>query len=380
MVMTLTQDEALGRPNCLEVDLGAIAHNTGLTRKMAGPDTRIFAALKANAYGFGLVEVARTVLAAGADALAMVDVEDAIELREHGIRAPILLYAGNLATNAFARAIEQYDLIPSVVDADAAMAYSSLVSRPIKTFVKVDVGLERNGTPAESTLDLIKVVCDLPHLKVEGVYTHMHMPAEGGTEDYMQWQYDRFIGALKRLRDEKIDVPVQMAASSSILRMTGGMMLNAIDPGHVLYGLTPPGTAKLAIPFQPAFRALKSRLVQVKEIRRTDFVEQAPFDIKGVHRMGVFPMGRADGIAALNCGQVLLHGRRARMLGRPSLEHSRVDLTAIPEAAAGDEVVIIGSQGQAELSLHEVMAHQGMERDLALALEVRSSVRRAYSR
>jgi alanine racemase len=67
------------------------------------------------------------------------------------------------------------------------------------------------------------------------------------------------------------------------------------------------------------------------------------------------------------------------MLGRPSLEHSRVDLTAIPEAAAGDEVVIIGSQGQAELSLHEVMAHQGMERDLAAALEVRSSVRRAYS-
>jgi len=374
--MTIEDDATSA--NYFEVDLGAIAHNSAEVRRLAGDQTRIFAAVKANAYGFGVGEVADVVLASGADALALVEVSDAVELRRRGIRQPILLYSGSLASRHVVRACDDYGLMPTLADWTGSAAYSSLASRPVKAFVKVDVGLERNGVAPEEAVEFIKRILRLPRIEIEGVYTHFHVPPELESSEYIDWQFQRLMSVLRALRAEGIDVPVQMAASSSVLRMTRYMMLNAIDPGHALYGLTAPGRDEVHLELRPAFGKLGTRLTQVKEFRRAEFAERLPFEAAGVTRIGVVPFGQAHGMAGLNCGRVLVHGRRVEILGSPHVEHTRLDLTAVPDASVGDEVVIIGCQGAAEIQPREVMVHQGMDRDMRLALEVRESVPRIY--
>jgi len=364
--------------NYFEVDLGAIAHNTAQVRRLAGNETRIYAAVKANAYGFGVGEVADVVLASGADALALVEVADAVELRRRGIRQPMLLYSGSLATNHVIRACDEYGLMPTLVDWTGSAAYSSLASRPLKAFVKVDVGLERNGVASEAAVDLVKGIRKLPRIEIEGVYTHLHMPPELESSEYIDWQFQRFVNVLRALRADGINLPIQMAASSAVIRMTRDMMLNAIDPGHALYGLTAPGREQVQLELRPAFGKLGTHLTQVKEFRRAEFAGRLPFEAASVTRIGVVPFGQAHGMAALNCGQVLVHGRRVGILGTPHVEHTRLDLSAVPDAGVGDEVVIMGCQGAAEIQPREVMAHQRMDRDMRLALEVRESVPRIY--
>src|SRR5258707_8154500 len=137
------------RPNRFEIDLGAIAQFPRNMRGLVGRGLTIFAALKCNAYGFGLVPVARTILAAGGDALSLVDRANAIELRRAGITAPILVYPGSVATPEAVRAVEAFDLIPSLIDLPSAAFYSRLAARTLRVAVKVDIGQERLGFPPE---------------------------------------------------------------------------------------------------------------------------------------------------------------------------------------------------------------------------------------
>src|SRR5262249_55522525 len=128
------------RPNRFEIDLGAIAQYARNIRGLVGPDATVFAALKCDGYGFGLVPVARTVLAAGVNAISVVDRADAIALREAGIKAPILTYPGGLATPEAVAAAETYDLIPTLIDLDSARVYSRHATRTLRIAVKIDCG------------------------------------------------------------------------------------------------------------------------------------------------------------------------------------------------------------------------------------------------
>lgn len=374
----LAIDTQLTRPNVFDIDLAAIAENTLAVRAAVGPNVRLFAALKANAYGFGLVEVAESVLSSGADGLSMAELNDAIRLREKGVTAPILLYGGNLASPQVVAATERYNLFPTLLDLKSAQAFSDQAQHQVDVFVKVDVGLERLGLPPNSTLGFVKALRKMPRLRLMGVYAHMHIVEGPNSEPYARWQFERFESVLEELRLAGAEAPITMAASSAVLLSTNSMTLNAVDPGHLLYGLVPGGPVLENIPLRPAFSSLRSQLIQVKEWRRDGWPELAPFDPDGIDRIGILPIGRSDGMVSLNSGWVLVNGQRVRMLGRPSLEHTRIDLTHAPKALVGDEVVIIGHQGAQEITTGEVIAHQGHNVPVALALEVRQSVRRRY--
>jgi alanine racemase len=150
-----------------------------------------------------------------------------------------------------------------------------------------------------------------------------------------------------------------LAASPFVLRFPH-TYLNAVDPGRMLYGITFPGETE-PVPLRPALRALTTRLIAVKELApRERFAEQAPFPVTGPMRLGVVPMGSADGLRWLHAGRVLVRGRAVPLIGAPSLEHARIDLTAVPDAAVGDEVVIIGRQGDLEITPAEVAARHGL--------------------
>src|SRR5438093_4025928 len=165
---------AAHRPNALVVDLDAIAGNVATVREIVGPATTIFGAVKANGYGFGLPEVAEALLVGGANALSLADPADAIRIREAGIDAPILLYGGVLPDPSVARLLDEHELTCTIGDVEAARAWSSACAGELRVFLKVDVGLERLGVPAEGAEAFARAVRQLPGIRIDGVYTHLH--------------------------------------------------------------------------------------------------------------------------------------------------------------------------------------------------------------
>jgi alanine racemase len=366
------------RPNVLEVDLDAIAHNVCSLRRQVGNSVRLYAALKANAYGFGIERVADTVVGAGASGIALVDVEHALALRRRGLGAPIVLYGGTPADAELVAVIEEFDLTPTLLDRDDIQTYDRYATRRLAGFLKLDVGLERLGSSPEDIASISAQLRSLRHVELGGAYTHLHVPPDLEEDSpYLEWQFGRFTQALEGLRQQSLEPPIRMAASSAVLMQTDGMHLNAIDPGHLLFGMYPAGPRHIQLDLRPALRTLKSRLVQVKAVQRPAFVEHAPFPLRPAMRIGVFPFGISDGMQHAHCGQVLVQGKRAGVLGI-SLEHTRVDLTDV-DAGRGDEVVIVGRQGADEITPAEVLAHQRQHIPSALSLAVHGSVPRSYT-
>ena len=205
---------------------------------------------------------------------------------------------------------------------------------------------------------------------------HPNVPAKGRAEEALAWQFRRFVAVCEGLEQAGIEVPLKVVASSKVLRFAGtAMALNAVDPGAALFSALNPDDATDEC--QP-FHALKSQLIQVRDVSRTEFLEEAPFAIAPGMRIGVMPIGYSDGLHRLHCGEVLVRGVRVPILAAPSLEYTRVDLTQVPAAAVGDEVVIIGTQDGQRISPEEVVKKQGASRVPDLALEVRPSIPRIY--
>lgn len=369
--------------NRLEVDLGAIAGNVREIRRAIGTKPRMFAVVKGNAYGLGAVQVATTALANGADALALVHTGDAVALREAGVDAPILLYGGTLGDRRQVQVAEQRDLTATVVDFESASFHSRFAESCVRVFVEVDAGLERLGIPAEEAAHTIARILALPRLRVDGIYTHLRVEGVYGdryhpsTARFVSWQYDRFSRVLEQLDRSGIAIPITMAASSPLVRLSSSMNLNAVDTGRLIYGIVPEVPAGVALRLRPAFRSLKSRLIQIKDIHRTEFVEEAGFSVRDVRKIGVIPMGLADGLADTTCGEVLVRGTRHAIVGT-FLEHARIDLTGAGGARVGDEVVIVGEGGGQCITTEEVFAHQGVRMPAGLGVLVRGSVKRVY--
>ena len=368
----------LGRPNRFEVNLNAIAHNARAIRRFVGPSCTIFAALKANGYGYGIATVAPVLIAAGVDGISLVSVSDAVALRQRGIEAPILLYPGAPLSGSNIAAIEEHALMPTVLDLDAADLLSARARRTLRVFVKIEVGLERLGIEPADAQRFIQALAQLPRLIVHGVYAHMHV-RDNLPLAYLDWQFGKFTAVLAQLEAAGIEVPVRMTASTAVLEAASTRMnLNAIDPGRVWFGLDKGGPGLQTLDLRPAFVALKTALVQAKSVRREAFQDVAPFALREGMRIGVLPIGRFDGMVSLCCSHVLVRGVRVPILATPSIEHTRIDLTDVSDARAGDEVIIIGHQGDSEISPDEVAACQGLQSPGMLALAIRETVPRVY--
>ena len=339
------------RPTTFEIDLDAAAHNVRVVREMVGPARKIYAVIKADGYGHGAVEMGETFLAHGADALGVADLGEGIRLRRRGVTAPILVYPNSLpeaAPDALA-----HGLTPTVVDLESARAYAEAATGPCELFVKIDVGLERLGVVPEGAVKLVTAMLELPNLRLGGLCAHPHAPG-GADGAYADWQLGRFTAVVDELEARGVRVPIRLLAASPFVLRYPQSYLNAVDPGRMLYGMTMKDE-HAPTPLRPTFHALATRVIALKEITpRERFADMAPFPVSAPMRLGVIPMGLADGLLWLHADRVLVRGRPAPILATPSLEHTRIDLTAIPDAQVGDEVVIIGRQGGAEITLAEV--------------------------
>lgn len=345
------------RPTTLEVDLAAAAGNVRAVRRLVGAGRTLFAVVKADGYGFGASEMGAVFLRHGADALAVADLAEGVRLRERGITAPVLVYPNALP--GAAPAALAHGLVPTLVDLEGARAYAEAASGPCEVFVKVDVGLERLGVPAEQAVKTILAMLELRHLRLGGICAHPHAEVDGDPA-YAEWQLGRFTGIVDELEARGVRVPVRLLAATPWVLRFPHTYLNAVDPGRMLYGITFPGETP-PVPLRPVLRALTARLIAVKELApRERFADHAPFPLAAPMRLGVIPMGSADGLRWLHAGRVLVRGHAAPIVGAPSLEHTRIDLTNVPGAAVGDEVVVIGRRGDLEISPAEIAARHGL--------------------
>jgi alanine racemase len=372
----LTANVSATRPNAVEVDLDAITHNVRALRSEVGPATKIYGAVKANGYGFGLPRVAEAIVAGGGDGFGLSDPEDALRIRRAGIDAPILLYGGMLPGPEAAAFSRRWDLMFPVGELDAAIAVRGTLRRPTQVVVEVDVGLERLGVGVEQAAALVKDVSTLPGIRLMGITTHLHGI---GPPDYLEWQLARFKEVVDALAADGIAPELRLAESSATLGIGSHPCFNAVDPGHLLYGLLPRGRTDRPAWMRNALIRITSHLLQVKGVDRQEFASESPVVQEEPARIGVIPMGIADGLRALSCGEVLVRGRRCRLVGNLSLEHARVDLSDVPDAERGDEVVVVGTQGEREITPAEVEQVNGLASS-GLVLAAAASVPRIYLR
>lgn len=351
-----------GERGSFEIDLVAVAANVRAVRALVGRDVWLCAALKADAYGFGLVPVARAVKRAGADAIGAGSIVDGIRLRDAGIRGPVLVYGGDVLTEKAIHVAEGNRLTVTVHDARSLKACTRQARAKLDVMLEVDSGAGRLGFDPQSAIDAIDALKRTPALRLRGLYTHMSVPARAA-HAALREQMRRFA----QVADGYPSL-LTMAASSRVLDLAPDMRLNAVDVGRAVYGLLPRRGGRLGHRLRPALARLASTLVAVKTPPGS------------AARIGVIPFGRAGGMASLSAGHVLLSGRRARVIGEPSLEHTRIDLTRHPRARVGDEVVIVGRQRGAEITVEDVLRAHPELPPTGVGLAVGPSVLRVYRR
>ena len=336
-----------------EINLDAIAHNVQQIKEFVGDDVTLIASVKANAYGHGLRPVARAALDAGATWLAVHRIQAAIALREAGIQAPILLL-GHIPTSGI-KLVLQHALTPTLVDWETAQALSSHADQPINVHVKVDTGMSRYGMEPERAVDFVRYVYELPNVVVQGLFSHFVSADEADLKPARQ-QYRRFREILDDLHNQGYEIPMPHMCNSAGTITLPEAHLTAVRPGLLIYGMAPSEESTPRFPLRRAL-TLKSTVIHVRTLPAGSSISYGQtYTTRVPMRAALVSLGYGDGYPRYisNRGAVLIRGQRAPIRGRICMDQFVVDVSDIPGVRLGDEVVAIGTQGNATLSPAEV--------------------------
>jgi len=340
----------------IEVDLDAIAHNVRTLKEFIGPSVELFAVIKANAYGHGLVPVAQTVLKHGVSRLAVGRLGEGLELRQAGITAPVLALCYLMPDEL--RVAVECDLVPAVGEMESALVVSELGAarrKPVPVHVKIDTGMGRYGVMPDEAVAFFNQIATLPGLVVEGIFTHF-ASAEARDKTFTREQFQIFQDVLAELSAAGHPMPLLHAANSAAALDLPETHLDAVRSGLALYGLYPSDEVSHALPLKPAL-TLKSHVASVRQLPagasisygRT-FITPRPMPV------ALVPIGYGDGYHRLlsNRGAVLINGRRAPIVGRVCMDQVVVDTSGCGPVALNDEVVLIGEQGNERITVEEI--------------------------
>lgn len=342
-----------------EIDLDAIATNVRFFVDRAGLTAGVMAVVKANAYGHGAVMVARAAVAAGASWLAVATVDEGCQLRAAGLAAPILVLAPSHPEEADAAV--RADLTLAVADLPGAAAVAAAVrGGAARVHVEVDTGLNRFGIPHTVAAAQIARIAALPGLRLDGVYTHF-ATADEADQGFHDLQQARFGAVLDDLESLGIAVP-QIHQDNSAGALGGpGPRVTLIRPGVALYGMSPSDE----VPAPPQLRSvlrLRSRVARILDLAPGDSVSYGrTFVATRPMRAALIPLGYADGYrrSLSSRGVMLLGGRRAPVLGRVCMDQTVIALPEGISAEIGNEVVVIGAQGEEQISADELAVLAG---------------------
>lgn len=350
------------RCTAAHVHLDAVRHNLRAVQAMLAADAAlnreagagpvvppdIIAVVKANAYGHGAVDVARTLETAGAQMLAVADIEEGMELRESGITMPILVFGALSVSDV--DGLFTHRLTPTISSPGAGRALERAAHARRTTLpyhLKIDTGLNRLGFRHDNLRRTLPALLSSPVLSLEAVYTHFASADEpdAGSVEAQRLAFDTAWADLLACGAGPVR---RHAANSAALLRDSRLWFDAVRPGLLLYGMAP-GALHSAMDLRPAM-TLTSRVVAVKGVRAGEAVGYGGrFTAQRPTTLAVVPAGYADGLDRRleGRGAVLIRGRRAPIVGAVSMDMLTADVTGIPDVSPGDEVVLLGSQGDA---------------------------------
>lgn len=339
------------RPSWLEIDSSILANNISIIRQNLPDDVALMAVVKADAYGHGAVMAARTAVFNGADYLAVASMAEALELRDAGIEAPILVLSYT-PSEAVPQAL-RHNITVTIFDLEQAKQYdraSRGVEGKLKYHVKIDTGMGRLGLFPDEAIHTFRHLNTLQNLDLEGIYTHFSS-AESDPE-YTAEQVDVFKMVVRPLRASGFQFKYIHASNSPGMLGDKENLFNLVRPGLILYGLTPSPVQKLYDGIKPLL-TWKTTVLQVKTFPSNSSIGYGrTYITTGEERIAILPIGYADGFrrSPQTWQHVLINGKLAPVVGRISMEKCAVNVTDIQGVAAGDEVVLLGKQGDAEIT------------------------------
>lgn len=341
------------------VSLDAIARNLGRVRERVGKNVQIMAVVKADAYGHGAGPVARTLIEAGAAWLGVALPEEGMELRRQGLEVPILVMGPTPPDQApllFEYQLDQ--MIPHPLVAQV-LSFSGRGSKGrVRVHLKIDTGMGRVGIYPSEAASAAQAIVDLPGLEFGGVMTHF-AAADAQDKGHARGQLRRFLDAIREIEAVGVAVPLRHAANSAAILELPEAHLDMVRPGIALYGYPPTYSADL--PWDPTL-TFKTCVAQIKKVPKGETVSygctyEAPRDIL----VATLPVGYADGFNRLlsSRGEVLISGRRAPVIGIVCMDMIMVDVTDVGGVREGEEVVLLGRQGDESLLADEWAARLG---------------------
>lgn len=353
-----------------EIDLNAYAHNIKALRRITHPDARLMAVVKANGYGHGAAEVAREALQNGAEWLGVARINEAIQLRQEGLAAPILILG--YTPPDLADKLIDFDLTATVYSRATAEILSSKAQSRGKTIgihIKVDSGMGRLGLLPDALIsrtaspDLkneavreIELISKLPGLEIEGIFTHF-ATADSADKSYANKQLDIFLDFINQLRRAGLEPPLKHAANSAALLELKESHLDMVRPGIATYGLSPSDEiTKMDVALKPVM-ALKSRIIQIKNVPAGFNVSYGiTHQTQHPTTIATVPVGYADGFNRLlsSCGNMLVHGKKVPIVGRVCMDLTMLDVGNLSDINLEDEVVIFGQQGDQSITADEI--------------------------
>jgi len=345
-----------GRPTLCFIDHDALRWNFEQIRTKVGAQVKILSMVKANAYGHGAVAVARTLAAAGGDAFGVATLDEGIELRQSGIGAPIIVVAGVYQDQL--ESIFAHSLTPAIYDLNGLAELETAVSgrrASLNFHLKIDTGMGRLGLLAAEIDRWLPQLKTIKALKLEGVFSHFST-AESVEGDYTKRQLKIFSDVVKRMRAEGITPPLVHFANSAATITQPAAYFDMVRPGIMLYGGYPSPAMAQQITLKPVL-SWRTKILQLKKVPAGASISYGQtFITRRESLIAALPCGYADGYSRLlsNRGEVLVRGKRAPVAGRVCMDLTMIDVTDIRNVQQGDEVVLLGRQGNAEISADEM--------------------------
>ena len=348
------------RPVWAEIDLDCVAHNIHEFQRIIPKDTQIMAVVKADAYGHGAVEVANAALQAGATRLGIAILEEGIVLRKKEVTAPIHILG--VSAPGTENAVVAYDLIPTISTIESARNFSAVgnaLGRTIPFHLKLDTGMGRIGIRADQLPEFLEALKRLPNLEMEGVFSHFSK-ADEAEKTYTTKQLDRYRRCLQVVQAAGFKPRIRCLANSAAAMEVPEALFDMVRIGISLYGLYPSGAVDHArVHLKPVMR-WKTQIAHRKTLPPGEPVSYG--GMFSTHRptvVATLPLGYADGYRRRlwkTGGKILVKGQRAPIIGRICMDMCMADVTDIPAVAVGDEVVLIGKQGNASITAAEMAA------------------------
>lgn len=348
------------RRTWVEVDLDRIRNNYDRVREKVGNDCKVLCVVKANGYGHGAVQVARVLETAGCDWLAVSNIEEAEQLREAGIELPILILGSTPPERV--STLAEYNITQAVYSKECAEQLSSAAKAAgvtVSVHLKLDTGMRRIGFDATepNEVALAAEVCQMAGLKVSGVFTHFASADGDGDADgsFVKTQYARFLDAIEAIEKTGVHFSIRHCCNSAATMTYPEFKLDMVREGIVLYGLAP--SEQVAIDGYLPAMSMKARVSMVKRVAAGESISYGrTYTAESDITVATVPVGYADGyIRAFSKGEVLVQGKRAKIVGRICMDQMMIDVTGM-DVKTGDTVTLFGTDGEATLPVEELSA------------------------